>query len=451
MAVDFLQDASDIDIGMAVQSVDAETFEQAVFERLLTTGPTLDRPSNEVEAEDIGDTGGVTGRRRIARGGNLDLPMHFRYEANKTPEAGAFRDTWATEFSYTGAGVAGDVEYLTTGIHADTTTGLQIKTALNGLSVLKNGVGRGLLVLNAGWATGANNQPFMVKDVHDDGSNDLVDIYAGYGGGGASDPFGAPKTAEDAQAATLFFGEWIKNRRQGGPTKQVFSVMLHRYQLTSTRAYEGLLAWVPNDYTFEIPDEGSVRATVTGIGRRWLPTQATPLNGQPEATMWNDPINRDFVVGGEDLEFLSVVTFANDLVPTEVPILLADKNVTNFSFNLAGGVEPKSNILGITGVLPKRGRFGFNGSLGFYVADDQVFDDLMAIGHQDTHQKAAINLAFKDPAGNWKGLTLPRNEFGQTGGEGGTGDEVGTLEFGSEAIDNLFRTAILQQWAGPIE
>ena len=47
-----------------------------------------------------------------------------------------------------------------------------IVVLLNSLNTLKNGVGRGLLVLMEDWTTVANNQPVMVKDVHDDGSND---------------------------------------------------------------------------------------------------------------------------------------------------------------------------------------------------------------------------------------------------------------------------------------
>lgn len=447
MAVDFIQDAYDIDVGIAEQTVDSETFEQAAFERLLHTGATFEYPSNEVESEDMGDTGGPTGRRRIARGGNADLPMHFRYDANKTPEAAAFRDSWATELSVTGAGAPGDFEYLTAGTHNDGSTGLQIKAALNSLNVLKLGAGRGLLVYPVNFTTAANNQPFMVKDVWDDGTNDLIDIYDGYGGGGASDPFGAPKTAEDSQAATLHFGEWIKNRRKGGGAKRVYSILVDRYLLTSARRYRGLIGWVANDYTFEIPDEGAVRCTVNGMGRLWQPSQATPPNGEAEGSHFTDPTNRDFVVGGEDLEFLSLVTFANNLVTTELPINLSDLNVTNYTFNLTGNVNALSNILGARGVVPKPGRQGFNGTLGYYVADDDVLAALENLGSRDAHQKAAMHVAFLDPAGNRKALTLPRNEFAQTGGEGGTGEEAGTLEYGSEAIDHLFRTAVLQQFS----
>jgi hypothetical protein len=448
MAVDFVNDATDIDVGIAEQTVDAETFEQAPFERLLNTGATADYPSNEVVSEDVGDTGGPTGRRRIARGGNVDIPMHARYGAARTPIAGAFRDDFDTELTVVGSGAPGDLEILIAGTHSDGSTGLQIKAPLNALSALKAGAGRGLLVRVSGFAAGDNNQPFMVKDVHDDTVDDLIDIYAGYGAGGVGAVFGATKANADSQSATLRFGLWVKNRRKGAATKRHYSVLFDRYQLTGARRYRGLVDWVPNDFSFEIPDEGAVRLNVTGMGRRWLASQATPPNGEAEGDHFTDPTLRDFVVGGEDLQLLALVPYANALSVDESPIVLSDKNVTNFTFNLVGGVTTLANILGSSGVVPKRGRFEFNQSLGYYVADDAVITRLEALGAAATHQKAAMHCLIVDPDGNAIGLTTPRNEFAQTGGEaGGSGEESGTLEFGAEAIDHLFRTAVWQEWA----
>ncbi len=451
MSVQFVNSGADIDVGVLAETTPGTFETSAAFELILNTGTSPDFPTEQVSSADVGDQGGPLGRRTVSRGGDIDFPMHFRHDANKIMEAHAFRDDWATEVTITGSS---DIDLVLAGTHQDGSTGLQLSTTTGGFNSLITYGGAtangavSLLLLIEGFTNAINNQPVAVKAVWNNGSNDLIDIDAGYAGGASTENFGAgPKIGETLTSAVIHAGEAVRNQRKGNPGRRTLSVMLDRFLLTEGR-FDGVIGWVANDLNFEISGKGEVTETVNGNGRGWVGLSNTPVNGQAVGSHFvdNNP-DVDFFIGGKDLQHLSIVTFANALNSTEKPINLSDKNVSAFSWSLAGNVNVITDVVGTDQVLPRRGLPDFTGNLTWYVADDTIIADIVRLGSSNQHQKGAIHVVFQEPGGNWKGLTLPRNEFEQTGGTGGgDGEESGTLNFGSEAKSKQARTAIMQQW-----
>lgn len=442
MAVEFVNTPADNEVGFLEETVVGEV-EQGVYDQILVTGPTFAYPDNEVVANDTGDRGGMTGRRRISKGGDATFPLLFRHGSNTLLEEHSWRDDYTAEFTVTGTS---DINIDPAGTHEDGSTGIVITAPASTFNDLVGGVGDGVLAYMRAWVTTDNNQAVGIKAVKADGSK--LDIYNTYGAGAVASPFGAPKTGETLQSAVLRFGKILRNKRKGNPGRRALSLLVDRYMHINSGRFKTLAGWVADNWDFEVPDEGPVHATVTGNGRIWTPGSMTPQNGQAADSHFADNIpDRQMIVGGEDLENFGIFGYPNTNNPTPVPLLLGDTNITSFSFSLAGNNNVLRNILGMKGVLVRRGKFDMTGSIGYYVADDTVLADLERLGDPDNHYRAAQNLVFKDPEGYRKGLTQCRSVFGQTGGEGGgDGEETGTLAFGSEAVSTTHRTCILQEW-----
>ena len=449
MAVEFVNNGADNEVGFGLEATVGDPL-QAVYDQVLVTGATFAYPDNEVVSQDTGDRGGPTGRRRISRGADADMPMAFRHDANRLLEEHAFRTDYKPELSITGDS---DLDFLTAGtkLNPEAPAGLQLKAPVGTFAALMNGESTGALVYGRGFLPGnpGNNQAMMIEAAHSSGGFDMLDIYDTYGQGTLGDPFGAPKTEETGTSATLHFGEVLKNTQKGAGGRRALSLLVDRFMHLNAGRFRLCSGWVANDWAFEIPDEGMVTATVTGNGRRWLAGSMTPDNGQAADSHFNDNIpDRQFVVGGEDLEGFYVVGYPNVANPTPVPLLFGDTAVTNYSFSLAGNNEVLTNILGMTGTLVRRGKVELSGSFGYYVADADTLTELQRLGDPDNHYKASQHVIFKDPDGYRKALTHVRTEMSQSGGEGGgDGSEAGTIEFGVEAIDPVTRASILQQWS----
>lgn len=446
MAFPLINTGGDNRVGFKVETVVGQQA-LGVYEETLVTGPTFGYPDSEVVAADTGDQGGPKGRRRIARGADADFPMHFRHGANRLMEEHAFRDDYTPEFSVT---FTADGDLLAAGLHQDGSTGPQIKAPLTTFDAISGGVATGCLCYLRDFVAADDNQAMLVKRIWNDGVNDYVDFYSVYAAGAPGDPIGAPKTGELASNGTLLFGSILKNRRRGAPGRRTLTLLVDRFMLEEAARFRACTGWTANDWQLTVADEGVVNCTVTGNGRFWLPASMVPGNGEPAETAIDGSgiPDRQFFVGGEDIELLGVFGWPNAANPTPVPILLGDTGVTNFDFSAAGNNNVLSNILGGRGTVVRRGKFDFTGSFGYFVGDSDVIVQLQRLGDENLHYKGTVNLVFRDPDGYRKALTAMRCEFAQSGGEGGgDGEEVGTVAFGAETLGAETRSIALQEWS----
>lgn len=454
MPVEIVTSGHNVDVGAKAETVVGE-LEQDVYDIIQTQGATLSYPSEEAEDTTTGDYGGPISKRTISRGGDADFPSHLRFGGNRLLTLNAFRDTvFPSERTIVGAS---NIDYVLNGTHLDGATGLQIQaptTTFNALityaGATLNGA-EGLLLLAKGFTNAGNNQPVMVKAVHDSGGLAKIDIFGGYGGGTAGDPFGAPKIAEALKSATLYAGSAVRNRQLGVGNKRALSIMVDYFEHATAARFNGLRGWVANDWSLAIAGKGPVIVTTNGNGRGWTPLQATPPNGETLGSHFSAAGDLDpMYIGAEDLVVFAIVPYANVLVATAVPILLADTNIKSGNLNLAGQVAVINDIVGTDELVPRRGMHNPAGSVGWYMTDATIAEQITKIGAKATRQDGAVHALWKDALGQYIAVNFLKNNFKATGPGGGRDAVEGTLEFGSMALSKNARAVVFQEYSvGP--
>lgn len=448
MPVERITSGENVEVGIKVETTNGVQ-EQAVYDVFQTRGGEVDYPEEIATDETKGDHGGPLDKRTVSRGGDASFPMHLRHDGNTTLFEAALRDSFPTPVTIVGAS---NINVVLGGTHLDGSTGPQITapaTTFDSLityaSATANGA-EGLMMLVSGFAQADNNTPRAIKAVHDSGTA-TIDIYPGYIGGSASDPFGAPMIAETLQSATIRVGEGMRNRQKGSDANRSWSLMFDYCNHVTEARFNALRGWTANDLQLAISGKGEVLATVNGNGRGWSPLSMTPQNGQVLDSHFADNTpNTPMYIGGEDLQFLAIVPYANAVVPTTVPIVLSDMNVKAVDTSLAGNVEVVGDIVGTDEVIPKTGMHDPNGSLGWYMTDDAIARRITEIGSKDLGQYGALHMGFKDDNNLWVIYSYLKCNFGNTGpNPGGGGAVEGTLNFGGLALTPNARAVVYQQ------
>lgn len=446
MAVEKITSAENVDVGMLKETT-CGVLIQAAYDLIQSSGPEFEFPSDEAVDGTTGDRGGPISKRTTSRGGNASLPAHLRFGGLTLQIEAALREDMPAAVTIVGTS---DIDYLTAGTHNDGSTGLQIRAPTGDFAALLtygagaevSGGASGMIVLVSGFAVADNNQPVMIKDVWDDASFAYIDIDAGYGGGAVADVFGAPKTGETLQSATLRVGTGIRNRQSGSGAVRTYSLLADYFEQTKAR-FQALRGWMGNDLSVAINGKGEVMVTVNGIGRGWSPLSPTAQNGQsPPAHFTSAAAITDLMyIGGKDLQYVVIVPFANAVTSTTKPILLADTQISQLSLECAGGVQAVDDVLGTDEVIPRSGQHNPSGSLGWYQADSDQSEELTEIGSTDLEQNGAVHVMWKQNDNKWIAITQPKNNFRATGSSpGAVGNAAsGTLEWGSMAMNPIGR------------
>lgn len=454
MPVEMITSSENVDVGIKVETTSG-TLATGAYAIFQTTGATLEFPSEEATDKSTGDHGGPISKRTTSRGGNASFPAHLRFDGNKVLIASAMRDDWPAEVTITGTS---DINLLTGGTHADGSTGLQLTAPTGNFDTFAEYAGatangaEALLMFMSGWATAANNQPVGIKAVHEAGGIAKIDIWPGYGGGSSGDLFGAPKTGETLKSAVLKVGSGIRNHQSDGSlVRKSYSILIDFFEHATAARFQALRGWVGNDINLVMNGKGEVMITVNGNGRGWTALQATPPTGETAGSHFTDATSSSpMYIGGDDLEFLVIVPYANAINATNVPVLLSDANVSAFNFTQAGGVQVVNDIVGTDETIPRKGQQDPSGNISCYQTDDVVAQQITQLGAKASRQYGAIHLGYKDDNGDRFILTLPKNNFQATGfSPGAAGSAVtGTLNFGSMRISKNGRATIIQQISG---
>src|SRR5262245_60694709 len=267
-----IDSTENVDAGFKAESTPG-TFATGAYAKFLTTGASVEYPSESVSDDSVGDHGGPISDRTTTRGAGGSFPMNLRYDDCMPFIEAACRDEKATAATITGSS---DIDLVTNGTHLDGSTGIQIQTAAGGFDALleyggatTNGA-EGLLMKMSGWTNAGNNQFVMIKAVHEAGGLARIDIWPGYGGGQTGDPFGAPKIAEADKSAVLKVGEAVRNHQSDGSlTSTVYSFLFDFFTHGTAARFCGMAGWAANDIQLAVSGKGPVVLTVNGNGCKW--------------------------------------------------------------------------------------------------------------------------------------------------------------------------------------